>query len=77
MAARFVCSIVWSSCFSRRQAAWGEYDTVAPYSMAVELAEGALNGKTSRIPGAAHLPPAEQPAATALLIRDFFHTVQR
>ena len=58
-------------------AAWGEYDTVAPYSMAVELAEGALNGKTSRIPGAAHLPPAEQPAATALLIRDFFHTVQR
>ena len=45
--------------------------------MAVELAEGALNGKTSRIPGAAHLPPAEQPAATALLIRDFFHTVQR
>lgn len=53
-------------------AAWGEHDIVAPYSMAVELAEGVLDGRTAEMPDAAHLPPAEQPEATASLLHEFF-----
>ncbi|MEV7694346.1 alpha/beta fold hydrolase [Microbacterium sp. NPDC089189] len=53
-------------------AAWGEFDHVAPEAKSVEIAEGVADGRVARIAGAAHLPPAEQPAATAALLLDFF-----
>jgi pimeloyl-ACP methyl ester carboxylesterase len=51
---------------------WGEHDGVAPEAKAVEIAEGVRDGRTARVADAAHLPPAEQPAATAALLREFF-----
>lgn len=53
-------------------AAWGEHDAVAPESKADEIASGVQNGRAVRVAGAAHLPPAEQPAATAALLAEFF-----
>ncbi len=53
-------------------AVWGEHDGVAPEAKAVEIAEGVRDGRTARVADAAHLPPAEQPAATAALLREFF-----
>lgn len=53
-------------------AAWGEFDAVAPESKAAEIVGGVADGTLLRITDAAHLPPAEQPAATARALRDFF-----
>ena len=53
-------------------AAWGELDAVAPEAKAIEIAEGVRDGRAVRIDGAAHLPPAEQPDATARLLQEFF-----
>ena len=58
-------------------AAWGEFDTVAPEAKAVEIAEGVRDGRAVRIDGAAHLPPAEQPEATARLLQEFFEGTNR
>ena len=58
-------------------AAWGEHDAVAPEAKAVEIAEGVTDGRSARIHGAAHLPPAEQPEAVAALLRSFFASVTR
>lgn len=58
-------------------AAWGEFDTVAPESKAVEIAEGVRDGRVARIDGAAHLPPAEQPEATARILHEFFEGTSR
>lgn len=52
--------------------AWGESDAVAPEAKAVEVAEGVVDGHVVRIEGAAHLPPAEQPEATAASLLGFF-----
>ena len=58
-------------------AAWGAFDTVAPEAKAVEIAEGVRDGRTARIEDAGHLPPAEQPEATAALLRSFFASASR
>lgn len=53
-------------------ALWGEHDNVAPRPKAEEIAGGVRNGRAAMIPGVAHLPPAEDPAATAAAVRAFF-----
>lgn len=58
-------------------AAWGEFDAVAPEPKADEIAEGVRDGRAVRIDGAAHLPPAEQPEATARLLQEFFEGTSR
>ncbi|MDQ1129614.1 alpha/beta fold hydrolase [Microbacterium sp. SORGH_AS_0888] len=53
-------------------ALWGEFDQVAPEVRSVEIATGVRDGRAVRIADAAHLPPAEQPEATATALLDFF-----
>jgi 3-oxoadipate enol-lactonase len=53
-------------------ALWGEHDGVAPEAKSVVIAEGVRAGSATRIDGAAHLPPAERPDATAAALMDFF-----
>jgi 3-oxoadipate enol-lactonase len=53
-------------------AAWGSSDQVAPEAKAAEIASGVANGSIVEITDAAHLPPAEQPAAVAAVLLDFF-----
>ena len=53
-------------------ALWGEHDAVAPEAKSLEVADGVRDGRSARLDGAAHLPPAEQPAETARALRDFF-----
>ncbi|WP_440708680.1 alpha/beta fold hydrolase [Herbiconiux sp. YIM B11900] len=53
-------------------ALWGRHDAVAPEAKAVEVATGVPNGESAVIEGAAHLPPAEQPEATAAALIEFF-----
>jgi 3-oxoadipate enol-lactonase len=48
----------------------GEYDLAAPPELS-ELIASATGGTLRLVPGAAHLPPAEQPATTAHEITDF------
>jgi len=57
-------------------AAWGSFDAVAPEAKAVEIAEGVADGRVARIDDAGHLPPAEQPAATAALLLEFFDRIE-
>lgn len=57
------------------RALWGRYDRVAPEAKAVEIAAGVVNGRSAVIEDAAHLPPAEQPAATASALFDFFDSL--
>ncbi|MFG6493068.1 alpha/beta fold hydrolase [Microbacterium sp. P03] len=52
-------------------AVWGEFDKVAPEEKAVEIADGVQRGSVTRIAGAAHLPPAEQPEAVASALLAF------
>lgn len=52
---------------------WGEGDQVAPEPVARELADGIPGARIVRIDGAAHLPPAEQPSATAAALAEHFH----
>ncbi len=54
-------------------AVWGEHDGVTPEASAVEVAEGVRDGRAARIADASHLPAAEQPAALADVLRDFFN----
>lgn len=53
-------------------AVWGEHDVVAPEEKAVEISTGVSDGAIALIADAAHLPPAEQPAAVAAVLLDFF-----
>ncbi|WP_323743561.1 alpha/beta fold hydrolase [Agreia pratensis] len=53
-------------------AMWGEHDSVTPRSNAEEIAEGVADGRAVVVADAGHLAPAEQPAAVASLITDFF-----
>jgi 3-oxoadipate enol-lactonase len=53
-------------------ALWGRHDAVAPEPKAVEIAEGVVHGEAAVIEGSAHLPPAEQPEATAAALIEFF-----
>lgn len=52
--------------------AWGEKDAVAPEATASEVVAGVRDGRIVRIDGVAHLPPAEEPDATARVLLDFF-----
>lgn len=52
-------------------AVWGEYDAVAPEALAVDIARRVQRGRSVRIADAGHLPPAEQPEATAAALLDF------
>jgi pimeloyl-ACP methyl ester carboxylesterase len=56
-------------------AVWGDHDGVTPESSAREIADGVPNGHAIGIPDAAHLPPADDPAATAAVLREFFDAV--
>ncbi len=58
-------------------AMWGEDDQVAPEAKAIEIADGVANGRTVRIADAAHLPPAEQPAAVVDALIGFFEGTAR
>ncbi|MGY6497778.1 MAG: alpha/beta fold hydrolase [Microcella sp.] len=53
-------------------ALWGEHDQVAPEQKADEIASGVHHGQAHRLAGVAHLPPAEDPTATAAALIDFF-----
>ena len=53
-------------------AVWGEYDQVTPESSAVEIASGVQRGHLAEVAGASHLAPAEDPAAVAGLLTEFF-----
>ncbi|MET0449309.1 MAG: alpha/beta fold hydrolase [Aeromicrobium sp.] len=51
---------------------WGADDAVAPEEAARTMADGIPGARIARVDEAAHLPPAEQPAATAGLLAPFF-----
>lgn len=50
---------------------WGEHDTVAPESLAREIADGVRRGRSIRIDGVGHLPPAERPLDVAAILSAF------
>ena len=52
--------------------ATGEYDQATPISLGEEIAAGVTNGQFVTIEQCAHLPSAEQPAAVAELLIEFF-----
>lgn len=56
-------------------AAWGEHDLVTPQTNSAEVADGVVDGRLERVAGAAHLAPAEQPAAVATMLTDFFERI--
>ena len=58
-------------------AVWGVHDAVAPEPKSAEIAAGVRDGRLARIDGAGHLPPAEQPHATAAALLDFFEELNR
>lgn len=53
-------------------ALWGEHDAAAPEGKSVEIAGGVEHGAIESVAGAAHLPPAEQPAETARILIEHF-----
>ena len=53
-------------------AATGESDETTPRALGEQIAAGVANGRFVVIERAAHLPPAEQPAAVAELLTAFF-----
>jgi 3-oxoadipate enol-lactonase / 4-carboxymuconolactone decarboxylase len=53
-------------------AATGESDEATPRALGEQIADGVANGRFVAIEQAAHLPPAEQPAAVAELLTAFF-----
>ena len=56
-------------------ALWGEHDAVAPEAKAArDRRRSACDGRAEMIAGAAHLPPAEAPAATAAALLAFFES---
>lgn len=56
-------------------AVWGDHDAVTPEASAREIAEGVQHGEAIGIPDASHLAPADSPAQTAAVLREFFDTV--
>lgn len=53
----------------------GEQDTVTPPAVARHMADVAPRGELNEIPGVGHLPPAEDPAEFASLVRRWLHEV--
>lgn len=60
-------------------AVWGDHDGVTPEASAREIADGVQRGVAIGIADAAHLPPADAPAATADALLGFFdaHAAER
>ena len=60
-------------------AVWGDHDGVTPEASAREIADGVQHGEAIGIADAAHLPPADAPAATADALLGFFdaHAAER
>ena len=58
-------------------AVWGDHDGVTPEASAREIADGVQHGRAVGIADAAHLPPADDPAATAATLREFFDAAVR
>ena len=58
-------------------AVWGHHDAATPEASAREIADGVQHGQATGIADAAHLPPADDPAATAAALRQFFDAVAR
>jgi 3-oxoadipate enol-lactonase len=60
-------------------AVWGDHDGVTPEASAREIADGVQRGEAIGIADAAHLPPADAPAATADALLGFFdaHAAER
>lgn len=56
-------------------AVWGAHDGVTPEASAREIAAGVQHGEARGIRDASHLAPADDPAATALALREFFDAV--
>lgn len=56
-------------------AVWGDHDGVTPEASAREIAQGVQHGESVGIADAAHLPPADDPAATAAALRGFFDAI--
>lgn len=56
-------------------AVWGGHDGVTPEASAREIAGGVQRGSATGIPDASHLAPADDPAATASALVDFFDSV--
>jgi 3-oxoadipate enol-lactonase len=57
-------------------AVWGRADQVAPEAKAVEISSGVRHGSVAVIEDAGHLPPAEQPDATASILLAFFDSAR-
>jgi len=53
-------------------AIWAEHDQVTPQSSAALIATGVQVGRIHEIADASHLAPAEQPAAVAAVMSEFF-----
>jgi 3-oxoadipate enol-lactonase len=53
-------------------AVWAEHDEVTPESLSTFIAEGVQDGRVHEIKNASHLAPAEQPAAVAEALNEFF-----
>jgi pimeloyl-ACP methyl ester carboxylesterase len=49
----------------------GEADSLTPPDQARAMAQAIPGARLAIIPGAGHLPPVEQPAATTRLLREF------
>ncbi|WJL94436.1 alpha/beta fold hydrolase [Microbacterium sp. ET2] len=58
-------------------AVWGGHDQVTPESFAREIADGVARGRATGIPTAAHLPPADDPTATAAVVAEFISEIER
>lgn len=56
-------------------AVWGGHDGVTPEASALEIASGVRDGRAAGIADAAHLPPADDAAATATALHGFFDAV--
>lgn len=56
-------------------AVWGDHDGVTPEASAREIADGVQRGRATGIPDASHLAPADDHAATAAVLREFFDEV--
>jgi pimeloyl-ACP methyl ester carboxylesterase len=53
----------------------GEDDTVTPPDSARRMAAAIPGARLVVVPGAAHVPPVEQPAETTTAIREFLRIV--
>ena len=58
-------------------AVWGAHDEVTPEADLRRIAEDVQHGRPVGLADAAHLPPADDAAGTAAVLREFFEHVRR